>query len=244
MSDASFSLPQPAAPGEPRPWVRTVLAMSLDGKISDRGRRAARFPSAVDQQHLEQQLAWSDAALFGAGTLRAYGTSLRVRRDELLHQRQQRGQPPQPIHIVCSRSGALDPAMVFFEQPLPRWLLTSPTGHQRWQGQHQFERVWAGPMAADGFDWVAVLAELHQAGITRLLLMGGGQLVATLARLDLIDELRLTICPLLLGGSQAPTICDGDGFSLDQAPWFELVSAKPAADEIFLHYRRRGRPPI
>ncbi|MEO0868685.1 MAG: RibD family protein [Cyanobacteria bacterium J06642_11] len=234
--------------GDPsRPYVTTVLAMSADGKISDVHRTAAKFPSVVDKQHLEQCVAASDATLFGAATLRAYGTTALVKDADLLDRRQS----PQPIHIVCSASGELDPAMAFFCQPVPRWLLTTVTGARHWQDNQHFDRVWVAPISAaqsgettadmegDSFDWSAILAELKTQNINQLLVMGGGRLVAALMAHDLVDELWLTICPVILGGQQAPTPCDGAGFSLNEAPRFTLVSHRSVGDELFLNYQRR-----
>lgn len=223
-----------------RPYVTTVLAMSVDGKISDAHRTAARFPSPADKQHLERCLATADATLFGATTLRAYGTTALIKDGALLETRR----TPQPIHIVCSTSGQLASTMPFFEQPIPRWLLTTVVGATHWQGTQQFEKVWVGPMAAGMtgsgacFDWPAVFTELKNLNIHRLLVMGGGQLVAALMDHDLIDELWLTICPVVIGGNQAPTPCDGDGFSLSNAPRFSLISHQSIGDEVFLNYRR------
>jgi len=105
-----------------------ILAMSADGKITDCALTAARFGSANDKSHLEQQVANSDAVLFGNGTLRAYGTTLRVISPDLLEQRKVQGKPPQPVQIVCSRSRKFDPNWRFFQQPVPRWLLTGQDG--------------------------------------------------------------------------------------------------------------------
>ena len=68
--------------------------------------------------------------------------------------------------------------------------------------------------------------------------MGGGHLVAMLMAADLIDELWLTVCPLIIGGKNAPTPCDGNGFSLNNAPRFTLISHQAIGDEMFLNYRR------
>lgn len=105
-----------------------ILAMSADGKITDSALTAARFGSANDKAHLEQQVANSDAVLFGNGTLRAYGTTMRVISPDLLKQRELAGKPPQPVQIVCSRSREFDPNLRFFQQPVPRWLLTGGDG--------------------------------------------------------------------------------------------------------------------
>ncbi|MEO0396000.1 MAG: RibD family protein [Cyanobacteria bacterium P01_A01_bin.137] len=232
------SVSQPRSVTQYRPYVTAVLAMSADGKISDTHRTAARFPSATDQQHLEQRLATADATLFGAGTLRAYGTTALIKQPALLATRQK--QPPQPIHIVCSPSGDVDPAAQFFSQPVPRWLLTTLAGAEPWLGQPSFDRVWVAPKVSTGeYDWPQILHELHTLDIQQLLVMGGGQLVERLMAADLIDELWLTICPLVIGGAASPTPCDGDGFSLDKAPRFTLISTQTIGDEVFLNYRRQ-----
>ncbi|MBT9318015.1 RibD family protein [Leptothoe spongobia] len=228
-----------------RPHVTVVLAMSADGKISDAHRTAARFPSTADKHHLEQRITTVDATLLGADTLRAYGTTALIKDPALLEKRRQQHQCPQPIQIVCSLSGKLDSSMQFFRQPVTRWLLTTTTGAANWKGQAGFERLWIAPTVAPTvemshiFDWLQILTELKTFKIHHLLVMGGGRLVATLMAADLIDELWLTICPLIIGGAQAPTPCDGIGFSLANAPRLTLVSSHTIGDEVFLNYQRQ-----
>ncbi|MEM8614219.1 MAG: RibD family protein [Cyanobacteria bacterium P01_H01_bin.105] len=224
-----------------RPHITTILAMSADGKISDTHRTAARFPSIADQHHLEQCLAIADATLFGASTLRAYGTTALIKDPDLLKKRRQRTQRPQPIQIVCSRSGYLDRTARFFDQPVPRWLLTTPQGAANWQGTEHFEQIWSAFTESEDnrFDWQQILTELKTIGVHHLVVMGGGQLVAMLMEADLIDELWLTVCPLIIGGQQSPTPCDGNGFSLENAPRFTLRSNQTVGDEVFLNYQRQ-----
>lgn len=81
------------------------------------------------------------------------------------------------------------------------------------------------------------LIQLHTAGLRRLIVAGGGELVASLLAVDAIDELWLTVCPLLLGGQVAPTPVGGDGWLAIAAPRLELLSVKAIAHEVFLHYR-------
>ena len=222
-----------------RPQVTLVLAMSADGKISDTDRTVARFASTADQHHLEQRVAAADAALFGAGTLRAYGTTVLIKDPTLIEHRRQQQQQPQPIQIVCSPSGYLDAKARFFSQPVPRWLLTTASGAKAWHDKKAFERIWIAPTVGQYFYWPEILAELKTLSIDRLLVMGGGQLVAALMAADLIDQLWPTVCPLVIGGERAPTPCDGDGFSLMDAPQFTLISNTAVGDEVFLHYRRQ-----
>ena len=50
----------------------------------------ARFSSSADLAHLEAQISLCDAIIFGANTLRAYGTSLAIKNPQLLEQRKQK----------------------------------------------------------------------------------------------------------------------------------------------------------
>ncbi len=209
--------------------ITVVLAMSIDGKIADFTHAPARFGSINDRSHLERQVAAADVVLFGAGTLRAYGTTLTITNPELVEQRRLLGKPLQPIHMVVSGSGRIDPQMRFFRQPVPRWLLTTSAGAEFWRGRVEFERILVGDLAG-------VLGEMGVG--TRMAVLGGGELVASLVALDLIDEFWLTVCPLILGGV-SPTPVGGDGFMASLAPRLELSEVLTVENEVFLHYRRQ-----
>ncbi|MBE9059576.1 RibD family protein [cf. Phormidesmis sp. LEGE 11477] len=234
-----------------RPWITVVLAMSADGKIADASRAAARFPSATDKAHLERQIAKADATLFGAGTLRAYGTTLPVTNTDLIEARRSRHQPDQPVQIVCSAMGNFDPQWPFFRQPVPRWLITTLEGMRSWRegraaeaGEQPFEHVL---ITERPFNWHNVMQDLlngksalssaaNRPAIQNLVVMGGGELVASLLSDGLVDDLYLTVCPLLIGGKTAPTPVSGLGFTLPRTPQLTLRSCQVEADEVFLHY--------
>jgi 5-amino-6-(5-phosphoribosylamino)uracil reductase len=174
--------------------------------------------------------------LFGAGTLRAYGTTLRISQPELLQYRQQLGKPLQPVHIVASRSGNLDPTWRFFQQPIPRWLVSTAAGGKQWQQQAGFEKLLIPDEAASEIDWLLAFEQLAQLGLQRIAILGGGELVASLLQVNLVDEFWLTVCPLILGGVSAPTPVEGFGFLADAAPRLELLSVETVNHEVFLHY--------
>jgi len=220
-----------------RPHTTVVLAMSVDGKIADFRRSPARFGSRVDKAHLEKQIAAADAVLFGAGTLAAYGTTLTVTDPTLVKLRAQGGKPPQPVHIVITHSANLNPEIKFFKQPVRRWLLTTTQGAFSWKGRSEFQQILVFETPTREIDIPAVLKHLATLHITRLVVLGGGELVASLLGLDLIDELWLTICPLILGGNTAPTPVEGKGFLSDLAPKLQLLEVHTVEQEVFLHYR-------
>lgn len=236
-----------------RPHTTVVLAMSADGKIADFKRSPARFGSRVDKAHLEKQIAAADAVLFGAGTLAAYGTTLTVTDPTLVQHRAQAGKPPQPVYLVITHSANLNPEIHFFKQPVRRWLLTTAAGTLSWKGRLQtlastlgtgeqecppeFEQILVFETPTREIDIPAALKHLATLHITRLVVLGGGKLVASLLGLDLIDELWLTVCPLILGGNTAPTPVEGKGFLSDLAPKLQLLEVYAVEQEVFLHYR-------
>ncbi|MEG4029472.1 MULTISPECIES: dihydrofolate reductase family protein [unclassified Microcoleus] len=236
------------------PHATVILAISADGKIADAVRSPARFGSANDKAHLEQQVAASDAVLFGNGTLQAYGTTMRVISPELVKQRELQGKPPQPVQIVCSRSSQFDPNLRFFQQPVPRWLLTRqestetalpsplpsslfPLPSSFFLLPSMFDRIIYAKTVGGEIDWIDAFQKLETIGIKRLAILGGGKLVASVLAAGLVDELWLTVCPLILGGADAPTPVEGEGFLADLAPKLELLAVKQVGQEVFLHYR-------
>lgn len=213
--------------------------MTADGKIADVKRRAARFGSANDKNHLEEQVSLADGVLFGAGTLRAYGTTMSVSNSRLLQARLERSQSAQPVQIVVSASGNLDPQWRFFQQPIPRWLFTLADGAKLWQGKSEFERILVSqkiPKEQAVVDWRSLFSQLPELGLNRLAILGGSELLTSLLTLDLIDELWLTICPTIFGGNSAPTPVGGIGFTQSQAKKLTLLEVKHIEQEVFLHY--------
>lgn len=220
-----------------RPHVTVILAMSADGKIADFKSSPARFGSISDKAHLEKQIAASDAVLFGAGTLRAYGTTLTISHPQLLQHRVEIGKSLQPLHLVITESASFIPEIRFFRQPVRRWLITTTQGAAFWQQRQEFQEILIFEQEDSGINIGAALEHLAGVGIERLAVLGGGEVVASMLELDLVDEFWLTVCPLVLGGAGAPTPVGGVGFSESLAPRLELVEATTVGSEVFLHYR-------
>ncbi|AFZ52113.1 RibD family protein [Dactylococcopsis salina] len=224
-----------------RPHTTVVLALSADGKIADVARKAAEFSSSIDRAHLERQVAEADAILFGAGTLRAHGSAMSLRNSDLIAARNQQQKPDQPLQIVCTRSGNIPTEIRFFQQKIPRWLLTTKQGAKQWENQNlkstsRFDEIITFETANQEIDWEKTLSELKNKGIENLAVLGGGELVAALFQQQLLDELWLTICPVLLGGKNAPTAIEGIGVSAENAQQLKLLSVETIDQEVFLHY--------
>ena len=125
------------------PQVRLVLAVSLDGRLAPPEGGAAQLGGAGDRRALEEALAWADACLMGAETLRLHGSTCLIRQADLLERRRLQGRAPQPWALAVSRSGRFDPQLPFFHQPLRRGLV-APAG-VRSSPAAGFDRQWALP---------------------------------------------------------------------------------------------------
>lgn len=222
-----------------RPHTTAILAMTADGKIADYQNSPARFGSANDKIHLEKQVSLADGVLFGANTLRAYGTTISVSNSELLQARNKRSQQSQPVQIVVSSSANLDRNWRFFQQPVPRWLLTMPDGAKLWQGKAEFERILINhdPKNNSAINWRSIFMNLKNLGLNKLAILGGGELIASLLAVDLIDEFWLTLCPVIFGGKTSPTPVGGMGFTQLQSKKLRLLEVRQVEQEVFLHYQ-------
>ena len=172
--------------------MRLVLAVSLDGRLAPPEGGAAQLGGAGDRRALEQALAWADACLIGAGTLRAHQCTCLIRDLQLREQRRRQGRPEQPAAVVVSHQSAFPQQWRFFEQPLQRWLLApaAPSeGFDHWL-----------PLAQS---WREQLHGLGALGMERLVLLGGAGLAGDLLQQDAVDELQLPLVPRLLGGANS-----------------------------------------
>jgi 2,5-diamino-6-(ribosylamino)-4(3H)-pyrimidinone 5'-phosphate reductase len=72
-----------------------------------------------------------------------------------------------------------------------------------------------------------LLGKLYKMGIKSILLEGGGNLNWSFIKENLVDEIRLTIAPLIIGGQDAISLVEGDGFSrMKDAPRYQLSKVK------------------
>jgi len=56
------------------------------------------------------------------------------------------------------------------------------------------------------------LPQLESHGVERLMVEGGGELIFSLFEAGLVDELSVYVAPKIIGGRDAPTLADGEGF--------------------------------
>ncbi len=218
-----------------RPYVYLNMAMTADGKITSAGREHPRFTSKEDRREMDRLRAEADAILLGAGTLRADNPVWHVRTPEMQEYRRTRGQRADPLRVVVTASGRIDPDSRFFQDSADRIIVTTEQAPaERFEAFAGKTELWR--IGREQVDLPALLAKLAERGIDRLLVEGGGELNWGLVRDDLVDELHVTIAPVLLGGRDAPTLLEGLGLPMKQRRKLRLEQARREGDELFCRW--------
>lgn len=228
----------------PLPFVLVNMAMTADGKIATANRAVHSFSSGRDLKHLYELRATADAVMCGARTIEISQSILGTGGEQFRKRRLKRGLAGYNLRVIVSGSGSINPrAAVFKKRFSPVIILTtarvSKTKLRRLETIADEVKVCGKSEINSG----AALRWLHAKwGVRRLLCEGGGELNAALFRAELVDELHLTICPEIFGGSKAPTIADGDGLCrLAEAMPLQIKSFNRVGNEAFAVFRRMGR---
>lgn len=214
-----------------RPWVMSNFVAGLDGSIAVDG-HARGLSSPTDRAVFRLLRSLADVVLVGAGTFRTerYGPARLA--ESLRAERQARGQPPVPTIAVVSRSLQLDLTAPFFTGSEARpTVITSEASDPdaRRRTEHVADVIVAGEQHVD---LPRVLAELQARGAQLVLCEGGPHLHADLLANGLVDELCLTVSPML-GGDPSRIVADEPRGELT-AP--RLAHVLAAGDELFLRY--------
>lgn len=216
-----------------RPYVVCNFVSSADGKATLNGRTAA-LAGAGDKTAFHLLRTQVDAVLAGTRTLEIerYGAPTRDERLEQL--RRDEGRPAQPLAVIISRSGLIPVDIPMFADPRSRIVLYGPE-------EMAVPDVAAHVVAHQGdpppSDLPKVLASLRRDQDVRSLLCEGGPVLfnALLAD-DLVDELFLTVSPVLVGGDELGITA---GARLQTPLALTLVRVMEHDGSLLLRYARR-----
>ena len=214
-----------------RPWLRVNFVTSLDGAVTVRGHSRA-LSSPADQRVLSLIRDLSDVVLVGAGTAIIEGyrgiksTEVRAQR------RAQLGLSAIPPIALVTRHCSLPPDSPLLTDTLvPPIVLTceaAPADRRAALAGAGADLVIAGD---DQVDMRQVLAALDARGLRRVGCEGGPTLFGSLIDQDLVDELCLTLSPLLASGDASRIARGGP---LEHPRGMRLVSALHAEESLLL----------
>jgi len=219
-----------------RPWLRLNFVTSVDGAVTLDG-YSEGLSGVADKQVFGMLRMVCDALLVGAGTLRNEGYGAIRLTAERQAWRAAHGLAEHPTLVVVSSRLDLDPASpMFTEAPVRPVVLT--------HGAAPPDRAAALRPVADVLvhgdvevDLRAGLAALHARGLRQILSEGGPHVLGTLTAQDLVDEVCLTISPLLVGPGPGRITA---GLPAPAARRLELTQILAAEDALLLRYLRVG----
>jgi riboflavin biosynthesis pyrimidine reductase len=232
---------EPVPPGTARSRVRANMVASVDGAATLSGRTAA-LSGPADRMIFAVLRSLADVILVGAGTARA--EHYRPVRNTEVWSRLRVGLPPTPSIAVVTASLDLSGCKRLIDDApahAPTFLLTTasaPDARRAALADRGAVVVVAGEHSVDPARAIAALAEF---GHRNVLAEGGPHLLGQIADAGLLDELCLTISPVLAGG--APGRILASAASSDSGPTAGLRLAHVLADDGYLLCRYRRSDP-
>lgn len=219
-----------------RPMVTLKLATTLDGRIATHrgesqwitGTPARRLAHALRGRH--------DAVMVGVGTVLADNPDLTCRIP---------GFRPTPVVRVVADSHLRTPLttrLAMTAAQRPAWfLIRAGTDPARRTAFHDLGATLIEvPGASAGVDIAAALQALGAAGLTRLLVEGGGQLAAALLRADLVDRIAWFHAPAVMGGDGWPAVQAFGIETLDHMPRFRRHCVTSVGNDMLSEYSRQA----
>lgn len=219
--------------------VSINMAQSIDGKIASRLRGPVKLGSNYDSLRMKEIRALHDIIIMGARTFEAYPKPLLVNKSTLVRARVRKGYEPEPATGVVSSKLNFLANSEWEKSSYLRLAFCGKSPQKTALNRLRKNGVFIARSKSENLDPRDILKVCQDLGFDRVLLEGGGELNALFLEHNLVDRLFITLCPLLIGGRDAPTIFEGNGFLPKEFPRFRLSEAKKKGDELYLIYNRK-----
>jgi riboflavin biosynthesis pyrimidine reductase len=218
--------------------VRVGMVMSVDGSASDEDGWTSGLGGSVDKQVVQVLRAHSDGILVGAGSIRTAKYPPHRLRGTFLSYRTAAGAPrPSPLVVVTGTLRLNWSLPVFTRAAAPTIVLTSAAALALAEGSMRF----AGDVLVAGAERVDLRLGLEllrqRYGMKKLLCEGGPRLAAAMFDRGLVEELCLSLAPVLLPGSLRGIVQ-----GLSQRHSLVVRAAYEDGGEIFVRYGVNAAP--
>ena len=211
-----------------RPKVILSAAMTLDGKIATKT-GDSKLSSIQDKVRIHKLRSKVDAILVGSNTVKRDDPSLTVRHTK----------GKNPLRIILDSKANIDQKSQIIKtcKKIPTIIAVSKKATKKnidKLKKFPLEIIITGNKLVNITNLLRILSKKK---IKTLLVEGGGTVNWEFVKQGLVDEIIITITPHLIGGKNAITLVDGEGFSLIQkARKLKLKKTCRLGNEIVLHY--------
>ena len=217
-----------------RPHVILKLAASADDKIAAAGHRPIDITGDIAKTRVHLLRAQSDAIMVGIGTVLAD--------DPLLTCRLPGMEARSPVRVVLDRALRIQGSsrLVHSARQTPLWVMTSETSEAAAAARlgaagAQVIRVHG---AAGGLDLPAVLHNLSERGITRLMVEGGARVASSFVAAGLVDEIWLLRGPGTVGADGVSALDAMPLSAITQSPNFKVRASETLGEDSLTIYER------
>jgi riboflavin-specific deaminase-like protein len=226
-----------AKDSDPLPHVSINVAMTADGKLAPANRHFTPFTTKRDQDLMLELRAEFDAVMSGARTVDTGEVTLGRGGEKYRKKRRSLGLKEDHIRVIVSGDGTLDPRAHIFTSKKPTSPIIILTTERASKRLAALEKAADAVHVSEGKD-----LDFHEAlrwlrrewGVKRLLCEGGGAINGGLFLAGVVNEIYLTIAPVILGGRNSPTLADGAGFrKLADAQPLRLKRQQRIGDELY-----------
>lgn len=195
-----------------RPRVIVNAAMSADGKLSTRERRQVKISGQDDFIRVDRLKASCDAVMVGIGTILADDPSLTVKSCDLIQDRKNSGKDEHPVRIVVDSSARIPLSASVLRKGTGKRIVAVGSRAPEEKIRELESLATVIRTSGDTVDLPSLVSSLGEMGIERLMVEGGGTLIWSLFRSGLVDEVSVFVGNCIIGGKDAPTLSDGEGF--------------------------------
>jgi diaminohydroxyphosphoribosylaminopyrimidine deaminase/5-amino-6-(5-phosphoribosylamino)uracil reductase len=223
---------------EGRPLVTLKLASTLDGRIAAQSGESRWITGEDARARAHALRAEHDAVLIGSGTALADDPELTCRLPGFSGKH--------PVRIVMDGRLRLPTSsrLARTAAQTPTWVVTSTTSdstRKKALAACGVEIIEAAARADGSLDPKTALLALGQRGLTRVMVEGGGTLVAALLKADLVDRMAWFHAPAVLGGEGRPAVGALTLAALAEMPRFAPVTRTTAGNDGLVTFRRLDR---
>jgi 2,5-diamino-6-(ribosylamino)-4(3H)-pyrimidinone 5'-phosphate reductase len=176
--------------------------------------------------------------MVGIGTVLADDPSLTVKSEDCRKYRRKQGQDDHPVRIVVDSAGRIPPDASILHKGEGKRVVAVSKRADAAKISLLEKKATVIVAGEEEVDLCALMNELGVMGIHRVLVEGGGTLIAGLIEAGLVNEIYTFIGNIIIGGKDAPTFTDGTGFILESAfPRLTLLEARRIECGILLHWK-------
>lgn len=215
-----------------RPDIWLNCAVSADGRLAFANGARAHLSGPEDLVRVNQLRSEVAGILVGVGTILKDDPSLRVHWDLL-----GRTPGPSPARIVLDTRGRTPEQARVLDGSVRTIIAVGEECRRRFPTG--IEVVEAG---RDRIDLLSLLRRLRGLGLRSILVEGGGQVLASFLRSNLVDRMMVYVAPIVIGGATAPSMVLGpESRGVQDAIALERVRVAPLGEGTLLEYRPRAR---